>query len=202
MTTVVVDLGGVVVSWDPVPAVAAVVGQARAEHFVHGDEFDFRAWNYAQDEGRTWAEAEAEATATHPGFTEEIAAYRRNFALSLRGLVPGTATLLRALHDRGVRLVALTNWSAETFGHGPEAYPEVFALFDDVVVSGAEGVAKPDPRIFRILARRLGHPVDGVFYVDDNLDNVDAARAAGMDAVPFVDAGTLLEDLRERGLLD
>ena len=36
MTTVVFDLGGVVVLWDPVPAVAAVVGQKRAEHFVRG----------------------------------------------------------------------------------------------------------------------------------------------------------------------
>ena len=102
--------------------------------------------------------------------------------------MPGTAEILRALHDRGVRLVALTNWSAETIQHGPEVFPEVFALFDDVVVSGAERVAKPDPEIFTILARRLGHPVEGVFYVDDNVRNVEVARAVGMDAVPFTDA--------------
>jgi 2-haloacid dehalogenase len=202
VTTVVFDLGGVVVVWDPVPAVAAVVGQKRAEHFVHGSEFDFAGWNHAQDAGRSWADAEAAATASHPELAEEIAAYRPNFALSLPGLVPGTAGILRALHDRGVRLVALTNWSAETIHHGPEAFPEVFDLFDDIVVSGAEGVAKPDGEIFQILARRLGHPIDGVFYVDDNLRNVDAARAAGMDAAHFTDAPTLLEELQERGLLD
>jgi 2-haloacid dehalogenase len=88
MTTVVFDLGGVVVIWDPVPAVAAVVGQKRAEHFVHGDEFDFAVWNHAQDSGRSWTEAEAMATASHPELAEEIAAYRPNFALSLRGLIP------------------------------------------------------------------------------------------------------------------
>ena len=109
MTTVVFDLGGVVVHWDPVPAIAAVVGQKRAEQFVHGSEFDFAVWNHAQDSGRSWADAEAAATASHPELAEEIAAYRPNFALSLRGLVPGTARILRALHDRGVRLVALTN---------------------------------------------------------------------------------------------
>ena len=86
MTTVVFDLGGVVLIWDPVPAVAAVVAQARAEHFVHGAEFDFAAWNHAQDAGRSWAEGEAVATASHPGLAEEIAAYRPNFSLSLRGL--------------------------------------------------------------------------------------------------------------------
>jgi 2-haloacid dehalogenase len=200
--TVVFDLGGVVVFWDPVSAVAAVVGQERAENFVHGSEFDFGAWNYAQDAGRSWADAEATATASHPDLAEEIAAYRPNFALSLRGLVPGMAGILRALHDRGVRLVALTNWSAETIDHLPEVFPEVFALFDDIIVSGAEGVAKPDPEIFRILTRRLGHPIQGVFYVDDSIRNVEAARTAGMDAVHFTDAATLLAELQTRALID
>ena len=202
MTTVVFDLGGVVVEWDPVPAIAAVVGETRAKRFVHGSEFDFAAWNHAQDSGRSWADAEAAATASHPELAEEISAYRPNFALSLRGLVPGTAELLRALHARGVRLVALTNWSAETIHHGFEAFPEVFDLFDDAVVSGAEGVAKPDREIFQILARRLTHPVEDVFYVDDSPRNVEAARVAGMDAVRFTDAAALVEDLRSRGLLD
>ena len=124
MTTVVFDLGGVVVLWDPVPAIAAVVGQKRAQHFVHGGEFDFAAWNLAQDSGRSWADAETAATTSHPTLAEEIAAYRPNFALSLRGLVPGTAGILRSLHERGVRLVALTNWSAETIHHGPEVFED------------------------------------------------------------------------------
>jgi 2-haloacid dehalogenase len=95
MTTVVFDLGGVVVFWDPVPAVATVVGQARAEQFVHGGEFDFGAWNETQDAGRPWTDAEAAATASHPHLAEEIAAYRPNFVFSLRALVPGTAEILK-----------------------------------------------------------------------------------------------------------
>lgn len=75
-------------------------------------------------------------------------------------------------------------------------------------MSGAEGVAKPDPEIFEVLGRRLGHPVDGVFFVDvvsfvdDAVRNVAAARDAGMDAVQFTDAVALLAELRRRGLLD
>lgn len=202
MTTVVFDLGGVVVSWDPVLAVAAVVGRERAERFIHGTDFDFAAWNHQQDAGRAWADAEAAAMASHPELTEEIGAYRANFPLSLPGLVPGTAAILQDLHARDVRLVALTNFSAETFEHVPELFPDVVALFDDIVVSGAEGVAKPDPEIFGILGRRLGHPLDGVFYVDDSPRNVEAARDAGMDAVFFTDAAALRQDLQERCLLD
>jgi 2-haloacid dehalogenase len=201
MTSAVFDLGGVVLVWDPVAAVAAAVGQERAERFVHGTEFDFATWNHAQDAGRSWAEAEAAATSSHPQLAEEIAAYRPNFARSLRGLVPGTTGILHDLRTRGVRLVALTNWSAETIHHAEDAFPEVFAVFDDVVVSGAEGVAKPDPEIFEVLRRRLGTRIDDVFYVDDAVRNVMAARDAGMDAVLFTDAAALAADLRSRGLL-
>jgi 2-haloacid dehalogenase len=201
MTTVVFDLGGVVLDWDPVPAVALAVGRERAERFVHGGVFDFMAWNHHQDAGRSWAQGEAEAIASHPHLAEEIRAYRPNFPESLRGPVPGTAAIMRDLHARGVRLVGLTNWSAETFPHAPRLFPEVFALFDDVVVSGVEGVAKPDPAIFAVLARRLGQPLDGVVFVDDAPANVAAARAAGMDAVRFTDAGALLDALGQRGLL-
>ncbi|NUS40936.1 MAG: HAD family phosphatase [Terrabacter sp.] len=201
MTTVVFDLGGVVVQWDPVPAIAAVVGHERAQHFVHGGEFDFAEWNHQQDAGRTFAEAEQVATASHPHFAEEIAAYRPNFALSLRGLVPGTDGLVRELHERGTRLVALTNWPAETFHHALELYPDVFARFDDIVVSGVEGIAKPDPAIFRVLETRLGHPLDGIVYVDDAVANVEAARAAGLDALQFTSAEALRDDLTRRGLL-
>ena len=202
MRTVVFDLGGVVLLWDPVPAIAAAVGPERAERFVHGGEFDFMAWNHAQDAGRSWADAEAEATATHPHLADEIAAYHPNFALTLRGLVPGTSQLLQDLHTNGVRLVALTNWSAETFHHAQQLFPEVLGLFDDVVVSGTERVAKPDPRIFEVLAARLGHPIEDVFFVDDAVGNITAARAAGMDAVLFTDAAALAEELRRRGLVD
>lgn len=201
MATAVFDLGGVVLIWDPVPAVAAAVGRERAEEFVHGDAFDFWAWNQAQDAGRSWAEAEATATAAHPDLADEIAAYRPNFALSLAGEVPGTVGILRDLRERGVRLVALTNWSAETFHHARALFPEVLSLFDDIVVSGAEGVAKPDPRIFGILHRRLGHALEGVFFVDDSAGNVAAARAAGMDAVRFTDSASLRAELQGRGLL-
>ena len=202
MSTVVLDLGGVVVDWDPVPAVAAVVGHERAERFVRGEVFDFSSWNQAQDAGRPWEEAEAAALASHPHLAEEITAYRPHFALSLRGLVPGMRELLHDLRERGVRLLALTNWSAETIHHLPEVFPATFALFTDIVVSGDEGVAKPERAIFDVLARRLGHPLDGVVFVDDSAANVAAAAALGMDALLFTSAEELAQELRRRKLLD
>ena len=53
------------------------------------------------------------------------------------------------------------------------------------MVSGEVGVAKPDPAVFAILHERVGRPLEECVFVDDRQDNVDAAAAAGMDAILF-----------------
>lgn len=196
---VVFDLGNVLIRWDPHPAVAAAVGEEEATRFLAASDFDFAAWNHAQDEGRAWAEAEREATRSHPHWREHILGYRTNFDRSLLGPVASSVEVLEELHGNGVPLFALTNWSAELFPLARERY-RFLALFDDIVVSGDEGVAKPAPEIFEILARRTGHPLDRCVFVDDGPANVAAAREAGLDAILFTDTGHLRGDLRERGL--
>ena len=77
---VVFDIGNVLIRWDPQPAVAAAVGDDEATRFLEAADFDFGAWNHAQDAGRPWSEAEADATRSHPHWREHILAYRTHFA--------------------------------------------------------------------------------------------------------------------------
>lgn len=196
---VVFDLGNVLIRWDPRPAIAAGVGDDEADRFLAAEDFDFHAWNHEQDAGRTWAEAEREAVGRHPHWERHILAYRDNFAASLLEHIDDTVAVLEDLHRAGVPVYALTNWSHELFPHARERFG-FLDLFDDIVVSGTEQVAKPDPAIFAVLARRTGVPLDRCLFVDDKPENVAAARAVGMDAVVFEDTGHLREDLRSRGL--
>lgn len=196
---VVFDLGNVLISWDPHPAIAKAVGAERAAHFLADEEFDFTAWNREQDAGRSWLEGESVALASHPQWEPEIRAYRQNFPDSLLGAIEDTVQVLRELHAAGIRLVALTNWSKELF---PVALNQ-FAfldLFEDIIVSGQEGVAKPDPRIFEILQKRIGVALADCIFIDDSLSNVKAAEKSGMDTILFTDTGHLREDLAVRGL--
>jgi 2-haloacid dehalogenase len=196
---VVFDLGNVLIEWDPYAAVAAGVGPDEARRFLAATDFDFLAWNYRQDAGRSWDEGVAEVARTHPHWAEHARAYRTHFAASLPGEVPGTVAVVRELHAAGVRLLGLTNWSAELYPYAPATF-DFLALLDEVVVSGREGVAKPDPRVFEIVAERAGLPLDALAFVDDRADNVAAAAALGMDAILFTDSATLRADLAARGL--
>jgi epoxide hydrolase-like predicted phosphatase len=61
--------------------------------------------------------------------------------------------------------------------------------FDAIVISGEEGVMKPDERIYHIALARLGVEPGETVFVDDFIENVEAARALGMAAVHFTDPG-------------
>jgi 2-haloacid dehalogenase len=196
---VVFDLGNVLIDWDPSAAIAAGVGPAEARRFLDADDFDFMAWNHGPDSGGSWDDAEAAVRRTHPHWVEHALAYRANFAASLLGEVPGVVDVVRDLHQQGVPLVGLTNWSDELYPHAPRLFP-FLEILDDVVVSGAVGAAKPDRRAYEIAAARLDLPFERLAFVDDKQLNVDAAAALGMTAIRFTDAAALRTELRNRGL--
>jgi 2-haloacid dehalogenase len=135
---------------------------------------------------------------SHPHWHEHATSYISNFARSLLGPVDDNVAVLRDLHSAGVPLFALTNWSHELFPQAVERF-DFLALFDDIVVSGAEGLVKPDPAVFEVLRRRIGHPLDECVFVDDSPANVAAAAEAGMDAIHF-DGRPLRPQLQARGL--
>ena len=196
---VVFDLGNVLIRGDPHPAIAATVGPERAARFLADEAFSFAEWNHAQDAGRDWQQAEDAAVAAHPHWQDAIRGYRQNFGASLTGQIDDTVALLHELHAAGVPLYALTNWSAELFPRALDRF-EFLDLFEDIIVSGEEEVAKPDPEIFEVLEDRIGHSLDDCVFIDDSPRNVEAAAAAGMDAIHFTDTGHLREDLHVRGL--
>ncbi|HEX8496396.1 MAG TPA: HAD family phosphatase [Actinomycetales bacterium] len=198
-TTVVFDLGGVLIAWDPALAFADVLEPHEVQPFF--DEIGFEEWNLAQDRGRTLAEGVRELGARFPHRAAHIAAYERSWQSSLTGEMPETVTVVDELERAGVRLLALTNWSAETFPWAMQTFP-VLRRFEGVVVSGVERLVKPDAAIFELLLDRYGLDAGATVFVDDKPANVEAAVALGLHGLVFTDAPTLRADLQRLGVLD
>ncbi|ANC30180.1 HAD family hydrolase [Isoptericola dokdonensis] len=195
--TVVLDLGNVLLRWDPD---AAFTGVDPDELAAWKTEVDFPAFNHAQDAGRTWADAVAHLEATAPHLAPLAARYVRDYAATLAGgPVPGSADLVAELRAAGVPVYGLTNWAADTYHHAETAAPAV-GLLCDVLVSGREGLAKPDPAIFRRAATRFDLDPARTVFVDDVAANVAGARTAGYHGVVFTGTPALRTALADLGL--
>ncbi len=197
LDALLLDLGNVLVRWEWRAAFDGLLSDEEAARFH--TEADFGELNRRLDAGLPWDDAVAELSARDPWLGQMLAAYRRRYPLTLPGPVPGMADLVGELRGLGLRLVGLTNWSAEMW---PLAIPTapVIGTLDGVVVSGVEGVGKPDPRIFRLAAERYGLEPARTLFVDDSRPNVQAAAALGFAAVTFTGAADLRRELLARGV--
>ncbi len=198
--SVVFDLGGVLIDWNPRYLYRKLFAgdDAAMEHFL--THVCNNTWNLAQDGGRTWGEAIEALSAEHPHHRPLISAYRERWDEMLNGPIPGTDDVLAELKNKGVPIYALTNWSAETFPIAKERY-EFLGWFRDILVSGNEKLVKPDPRIYQLLLSRNGLAAAESVFIDDAHKNVDGARAIGMAGLHFQSPEKLRNDLAALGLL-
>ena len=153
-SVVVFDLGGVIVDWNPRYLMDRAIADARKRE-------EFLAWipaaNFlpALDVARNSRAAIAPIIAQYPHFATEIAIYIDRFAETIAGEFPDMAALAQRLQASNVALYGLTNWAGDTFDLVRPGLPTL-ARLRDIVVSGHEGVIKPDPRIFELMCRRGG----------------------------------------------
>jgi len=198
-TTVVFDLGGVLIDWDPRHLYRKLFADPdEMESFLA--EVTTAEWNAHQDAGRPWADAVETLVAEYPERRELIEAFHRRWPEMLAGAIPGTVDVLTDLRATGIRLVALSNWSTEMFPIAQERF-DFLAWFEGILISGEVGVNKPDRRIFEHLVERFAIDPAAALFVDDSLANIDAARAFGLGAIHFTDAHALRRDLIELALL-
>jgi len=196
---VVFDVGGVLIDWDPRHLYRKIIDDsAEMERFLA--EVCTPAWNEQADAGRPVAEITAELCRAHPAKRSLIESYYARFPEMMKGALDDTVVLLERLHAHRVPLYVLSNFSAETFPLAQERFA-FFQHFAGLVISGAEGVKKPDLRIFELLTGRYGLTPARTLFIDDKRENAQAARDAGWQALHFTSAETLANDLHALGLL-
>lgn len=196
---VVFDVGRVLYQWDLAALVDKLTDDPAERHHILAEVITTE-WHFQHDAGRPLAEMVPERIAEFPHAERFLRAYATRFNETIPGPVPGSLAIVRELHAAGVPLFAITNFGAEFWAAFRPTAP-IFDLFADIVVSGEEKLVKPDPPIYALAERRFGHAPDAMLFIDDNLPNVEAARACGWHAHHFADAPTLRSELVERGLL-
>lgn len=195
---VVFDLGGVLIDWNP----RYLYRQLFADP---GEMEDFLArictpeWHRAHDLGEDITTSCERLARLHPGYRDMIMAWAERGEEMAAGQLDDTVEVLRELTAAGTRCYALSNMEPDTYAVRRVRFG-FMNWFDGLVISGIEGVVKPDRRIFEILLCRHGLQPRSTVFVDDQARNVQAARELGLAAVQFTSARRLRQDLRVLGL--
>jgi 2-haloacid dehalogenase len=199
-TVAIFDLGGVLIGWDPRHLYRKLFdGDDEAmEHFLA--TVCTHEWNRGQDSGRSFAEGCRLLTEEHPHHAELIDAYGARFDETMAGPISGTVEILAELRDRGTPLYALSNFSAETFPLALQRF-DFLGWFRGILISGAIGMLKPDPGIYRALLNRFAIDPRTAIFIDDVAANAAGADRVGILGIRFTTPTALRQELVRLKLL-
>ena len=198
--TIIFDLGGVLIDWNPRYLYRKIL-KSEEEVTWFLENICTGEWNDMQDAGRSFEEATNELVAKHPEWEVPIRAWYGRWQETISGPLQDTVDILKQIRNaNGHRLLALTNWSAETFPWALNNF-EFLHWFEGIVVSGVEKTRKPFPEFYQILFDRYKVIPSRSIFIDDNIKNVEGAKNVGMDAIHFKSPKLLRKELVKRKLI-
>ncbi|WP_321800764.1 HAD family phosphatase [Caballeronia sp. J97] len=188
---VVFDFGGVLIDWNREYLYKHLIPDETERRWFL-DNVCKMDWVVQQDGGQTIEEGTAELIAVYPEHETLIRAFYARWPEMVSGVLEAGVALVDRLEAAGVPLFGLTNWSAETFPYAWERFG-VLRKFREIVVSGRVGLVKPDPQIFGLMRAEIERHLPGIrpnelVFIDDNLNNAQAATALGWHGVHYTGA--------------
>lgn len=183
ISTIVFDMGGVLMDWDPVKISLALCPDPDDAALLRRAVFDSREWGWV-DAGAIAPETVAwTAKLKLPERLHDLADVFALHWFDALEPMPATGELVRELKAEGYGVYLLSN-AGTTFESYRARIPAIDA-FDGVLVSCYEHVVKPDEAIYQLFCERYGLEPSSCLFVDDMRRNVVGAERAGMQGYVF-----------------
>ena len=197
VNAIIFDLGGVLIDWNPEYVYLDVFNGNRQKMKWFFDNICTMDWNENQDAGYPIAKATEERVAMFPEHEELIRMYYGRWIEMLGDRIAGTVDILKHLTEKKeYKVVALTNWSHETFPIALERF-DFLHWFEGIVVSGEEKTRKPFPEIYQTTLNRFDIEAERSIFIDDNLRNIKAANTLGINGIHFKNPASLIKQLKQ-----
>lgn len=194
----VFDLGGVVIDIDFNRAFSRWAAHANCEPEILRSKFSQTTSYEHHETGEMGDPAYFESLRQAFGIDITDAQFLDGWNAIYVGEMLGISELLAAAQQKWP-LYALTNTNTAHHKVWSQIFAETLSVFDQVFVSSEMGLRKPEPEIFHTVAKTIDIHINRMLFFDDNLENVEGARRAGMQAEHV----TSTEEIRARiaGLL-
>jgi 2-haloacid dehalogenase len=196
INTIIFDLGGVLIDWNPEYVFLDVFKGNRKKMQWFFDNICTSDWNENQDAGYPMAKATEDRVTLFPEYEKEIRMFYGRWVEMLGDAISGTVDILKYFIDsNNYKVVALTNWSAETFPIALERF-EFLQWFEGIIVSGEEKTRKPFVEIYNLTLKRFNITAKNAIFIDDNLRNIEAAKKLGINGIQFKSPDQLIKELK------
>ena len=193
--TIIFDLGGVLIDWNPEYLYLDIFGGDRVKMNAFFEHVCTMDWNENQDAGYPLAQATEDRIALFPEYEILIKKYYGQWEEMLGEAISGSVQVLKKLIENpNFRVVALTNWSAETFPVALKRF-DFLHWFEGIVVSGTEKTRKPYSEIYQITLDRFNIDPSEALFIDDNLRNIKGSKILGINGIHFSTPEELIKDL-------
>lgn len=185
------DLGNVIVDidfnrvlgvWSDLGRVPLATLQSR---FRMGDEFEQHERGEISDEA--FAAKLCEELDIALSYEQFAAGWQAVFV----GVRPEVIAIMHKLREQGDRVVILSNTNQLHCTFWPAHYPEVEKAADKLYLSQEMGLRKPEPEIYQQLLNAEEASAEEAIFFDDNLANIEAAKALGIHSVHVTDANVV-----------
>ncbi|GAB5563210.1 MAG: HAD-IA family hydrolase [Winogradskyella sp.] len=194
--TIIFDLGGVLIDWNPEYVFLDVFNGNREKMQWFFDNICTSDWNENQDAGYPLQQATEDLVNLYPEYEEHIRMFYGRWEEMLGDAIEGTVDILRSfIGNPDYKVVALTNWSHETFPIALERF-EFLHWFEGILVSGEEKTRKPFKEIYELTLNRFNIKAEKAIFIDDNLRNIEAAIELGINGIHFETPEQLLDELK------
>ena len=193
--TIIFDLGGVLIDWNPEYLYLDIFEGDRVKMNAFFKQVCTMDWNENQDAGYPLSKATEDRIALFPEYETLIKIYYGRWEEMLGEAITGSVQILKKLiNDPKFRVVALTNWSAETFPVALKRF-DFLHWFEGIVVSGTEKTRKPYSEIYQITLDRFNIDPSEALFIDDNLRNIKGSKTLGINGIHFSTPEELIKEL-------
>ena len=201
INNIIFDLGGVLIDWNPdYVFLSEFQGnkEKMKEFYNKVCTFD---WNENQDAGYPLKKATEDRIKLFPEYENLIQMYYGRWEEMLGGAIEDSVSILKKIvKNTNYKVIALTNWSAETFPIALKRY-DFLHWFEGIVVSGTEKTRKPFKKIYYLTLERYNLKAANSLFIDDNERNIFAAKEIGINTIKFNNPSQLENDLKLMGVI-
>ncbi len=153
-------------------------------------------WNERLDrEERTFEQIIRDMQHAMPQYEKEIQGFGDRYTEFVLGEMEGMRSLLTRLKEQGYKLYGLTNWCSKV--HITMTQYPIFQLLDGRLISSEEHLVKPEQAIYERICSKFNLKAEECVFADDKIENVEAAKAYGMQGIWFKEAKQYEAELKD-----